>query len=106
MQPAGEKLAEKIALLNVKAPLIPVVHNVHAQTESDPEKIKSLLVQQIYSPVKWVGCIETMASAGIEKIVECGPGKVLSGLNKRIDRSLQSYNIESPDGLSKALADI
>ena len=103
MRPAGEKLAEKVAGLEVSAPQIPVVHNVHAQTESDPQAIKDLLVEQIYSPVKWTGCVQTMAQAGITTTLECGPGKVLSGLSKRIDKSLSSYNIEDTAGLEKAL---
>lgn len=103
MKPAGEKLAEKIAQLDVLSPAIPVVHNVHAQTESDPEKIKALLVEQIYSPVKWTSCIQTMVAAGINTTLECGPGKVLSGLSKRIDKSVESFNIETSAGLEKAL---
>lgn len=106
MKPAGEKLAEKVAELTVKSPVIPVVHNVHAQTESDPEKIKALLVQQIYSPVNWVGCVETMLAAGIEQTVECGPGTVLSGLNRRVKKSLQVFSLESPAGFEKALTDL
>lgn len=105
MRPAAEKLAEKIAGVSVVAPVIPVVHNVHAQTENDPEKIKELLVRQLYSPVRWTNCIQTMVVAGIEKTLECGPGKVLSGLSKRIDRSLTGYNIEEPAALKKALAE-
>ena len=105
MRPAGEKLAEKVAALTVVTPSIPVVHNVHAQTERDPEKIKKLLVQQIYSPVKWTSCIHTMLAAGIEKTLECGPGKVLSGLSKRINKSLSSFNIETPESLDKALSE-
>ena len=106
MRPAGEKLAESIARLDVQAPSIPVVHNVHAQLESDPVKIKQLLVQQIYSPVKWTACMQTMVDAGISRTVECGPGKVLSGLCKRIDRALNSYTIEDPVGLERALAEL
>lgn len=106
MRPAGEKLAESVAELDVASPEIPVIHNVHAQTETDPEKIKQLLVQQIYSPVLWTGCVQAMVALGIDKTLECGPGKVLSGLSKRIDRSLSSYSIEEPAGLEKALADL
>ena len=105
MRPAGEKLAEKVAELTIGAPAIPVVHNVHAQTESDPEKIKTLLVEQIYSPVKWTNCIQTMVAMGISKTLECGPGKVLGGLSRRIDRSLTSLSIEDPAGLEKSLAE-
>jgi [acyl-carrier-protein] S-malonyltransferase len=106
MKPAGEKLAEKLAGISFNTPTIPVIHNVHGQTEVDPQKIKDLLVEQIFSPVKWVSCIEAMVAAGIEKTVECGPGKVLSGLNKRVNKSIQSFTIETPDGLDKALTEI
>lgn len=106
MKPAGEKLAASIDALEFLAPSIPVVHNVHAQLESDPEKIKQLMVQQIYSPVKWTGCMKTMVDAGITKTVECGPGKVLSGLCKRIDRSLSSYSVEDPASLERAVSEL
>ena len=104
MQPAGVKLAEKIAGLTFLVPAIPVIHNVHAQTEADPEAIKALLIQQISSPVKWTACIQAMVAGGVDRAVECGPGKVLTGLNRRIDKSLSGFNIESPEGLDKALA--
>ncbi|MBM7423862.1 ACP S-malonyltransferase [Spongiibacter marinus] len=104
MRPAGEKLAQALAELTINAPVIPVVHNVHAQTEANPAQIKELLTQQIYSAVKWVSCVQTMTDSGIEMTVECGPGKVLSGLNKRIQKSLQCLNLESPETLEAALA--
>lgn len=103
MKPAGERLAEVVAGLQLTAPQIPVVHNVHAATESDPDKIRTLLVEQIYSPVQWTGCIETIVREGASQIVECGPGKVLGGLNRRIDKSLQSYSLEEPDDLVATL---
>lgn len=103
MKPAGEKLAEKMAGLTIKEPDVPVIHNVHAQAETDPERIRAIMVEQIYSPVKWTSCIQAMVKSGIAITLECGPGKVLSGLSKRIDKSLTSYNIESPEGLDKAL---
>lgn len=102
MQPAGERLAEAMADLDINSPEIPVVHNVHAQTESDPEAIRALLVQQIYSPVQWTRCIQAMTDAGVTNIVECGPGKVLSGLNRRIDKALASYSLEDPESLASA----
>ncbi|WP_373084398.1 ACP S-malonyltransferase [Zhongshania sp.] len=103
MQPAGEKLAEALAVLSLQSPTIPVVHNVHGQTERDPLAIKALLVEQIYSAVKWVSCVETMTAAGITATIEAGPGKVLSGLNKRIEKSLSCLNIDSPETLAAAL---
>lgn len=106
MRPAGEQLAEVIANTVFLAPQIPVVHNVHAQTESDPQKIKSLMVEQIYSPVRWAACIQAISASGAINMVECGPGKVLSGLNRRIDKSLQSFSIENPEDLLKTQAEL
>jgi [acyl-carrier-protein] S-malonyltransferase len=103
MRPAGERLAQVLADITLSAPDIPVVHNVHAATETDPAAIRALLVEQIYSPVKWTGCIAAMQSAGVTRLVECGPGAVLSGLNRRIDRQLESYTIEEPAALAAAI---
>ncbi|KZX56604.1 malonyl CoA-acyl carrier protein transacylase [Halioglobus sp. HI00S01] len=106
MKPAGERLAEALAEITIAAPKVPVVHNVHAQTESDPEKIRALLVEQIYSPVQWTRCVQAMVEAGVERVVECGPGKVLSGLNRRIDKTLTSFSLEEPDSLASTLAEL
>lgn len=103
MKPAGEKLAEALAQITIATPEIPVVHNVHARTESEPGKIHELLVEQIYSPVQWTRCIQTMIDQGIGNVVECGPGKVLSGLNRRIDKSLESFSLEEPETLASTL---
>jgi [acyl-carrier-protein] S-malonyltransferase len=103
MRPAGERLAEVLEAIEVNSPQIPVIHNVHAKPESDPRRIRELLVEQIYSPVRWTSCVQAMAAANVVNLVECGPGKVLSGLNRRIDKNLQSFNIEEPDALSAAL---
>lgn len=104
MKPAGEKLAEAMADVKIEAPSVPVIHNVHAQSENDPEKIRALLVEQIFSPVQWTRCVQAIAGAGAGSVIECGPGKVLSGLNRRIDKSLQSYSLEDPDSLMETLA--
>lgn len=106
MRPAGEQLDEAIAGISVAAPEVPVVHNVNGATESDPERIRQLLVEQIYSPVQWTQCIQSIAEAGLTRVVECGPGKVLSGLNRRIDKSLQSFSLEEPDALAATLAEL
>jgi len=106
MRPAGEQLAQAIAEVRISPPAIPVVHNVHARTESDPEKIRGLLVEQIYSPVQWTRCIQAMVSAGANQLVECGPGKVLAGLARRIDKSLQCHALEQPDDLLAAVAEL
>jgi [acyl-carrier-protein] S-malonyltransferase len=104
MRPAGDSLARVVAELSFAEPEIPVVHNVHAQTEQDPGRIRELLVEQIYSPVQWTACIQAMTARGVTDIVECGPGKVLSGLNRRIDKAVQSFSLEEPDELLAAIA--
>lgn len=103
MTPAGERLAQVLDGMALKPPIVPVVHNVHAKTETDPEKIKALLVEQISSPVLWTQCAQSMQAQGITAMIECGPGKVLSGLAKRIDKSIQGYPTETPDALNKAI---
>lgn len=104
MRPAGDKLREAMAALKFAAPTIPVVHNVNAQTESDPEKIKAILFEQIFSPVQWTQCVQALASKGITSVVECGPGKVLCGLVKRIDKNINCLGIEDSAGLDAALS--
>lgn len=104
MRPAGEKLEKVLADVRINTPEIPVVHNVHAQTESDPARIETLLTEQIYSPVKWVGCVRQLVDSGVGVVLECGPGKVLSGLNKRIHKPLNSYTSDAPASFEAALA--
>ena len=103
MKPAGEQLCEQLNRLTVREPVIPVVHNVHAQTESHPDAIKALLVQQIAKPVRWTACVRYMIDNGVSVMIECGAGKVLTGLGRRIDKTLTSHVIESPDGLQQAI---
>jgi [acyl-carrier-protein] S-malonyltransferase len=104
MKPAGERLADVVAGIAINSPKIPVVHNVHAAPERDPQRIRELLVEQIYSPVQWTRCVETIVKSGAVNIVECGPGKVLSGLCRRIDKSLQCFSLEEPEDLLVTLA--
>jgi [acyl-carrier-protein] S-malonyltransferase len=104
MRPAGDKLRAAMSDLVFKTPAIPVVHNVHAQPETDPQKIKDILFEQIFSPVKWVGCVQYLARHGITTTVECGPGKVLGGLIKRIDKAVGCLSIEDVTGLDEALS--
>jgi len=106
MKPAADRLAEQINATEFKAPQIPVVHNVTAQTEADPQKIKALMIEQIYSAVRWVECVNTMSQAGITTTVECGPGKVLSGLNKRINAELTTLSIEKSEEVDSVLAQL
>ncbi|WP_444957916.1 ACP S-malonyltransferase [Microbulbifer sp. ANSA003] len=103
MRPAAEKLTPQIEATEFNAPEIPIVHNVHAELESDPEKIKTLMIEQIYRPVRWTACAQKIIGSGVEQMVECGPGKVLSGLIKRVDRSVSCHAIDSPSNFNEAL---
>ncbi len=106
MRPAAERLAEQITATVFSAPNISVVHNVTAQVEANPEKIKALMIEQIYSPVRWVECVNTMAEKGITFTLECGPGKVLSGLIKRINVELTTASLEKPEELQAVLTSL
>ena len=102
MKPAAEKMAEALAAASFSAPAIPVVQNVDATFCDDPGQIRENLVRQMYSAVLWTDCVGTIKGAGIETLVECGPGKVLAGLAKRIDRGMTAHNI----GDSAQVADV
>lgn len=104
MQPAGEALATEMASISFNVPSIPIVHNVNAQTESSPEKIRQLMIEQTSSAVQWTRCVQFMVEAGIEQTIECGPGKVLSGLSRRIHKPLAVAALEKPDAIAAALA--
>ncbi len=104
MQPAADKLAQDIQTTAFSAPVIPVIHNVTLDSEADPELIKQLLIRQITAPVPWVGTVQKLSSIGITMMCECGPGKVLSGLGKRIDQCITGFHTGTLDGLESALA--
>jgi len=106
MQPAAEQLAEMVNGTAFAQPQIPVLHNVHAQTETNPESIKALMLEQIYRPVMWVHCIQGLKANGTEILIECGPGRVLNGLTKRIDRDLTSFSTDDVASLENALTSI
>lgn len=89
MQPAAERLAELLTTINIKTPELPVINNVDVKPYLNAEAIREGLVKQLYMPVRWVEIIQYAVKAGITQLIECGPGKVLTGLNKRIDKNLQ-----------------
>ncbi|MCK5894707.1 MAG: ACP S-malonyltransferase [Endozoicomonadaceae bacterium] len=95
MKPAAEKLAVDLTAIVFSSPKIPVVQNVSAQVVSDVDQIRDNLVQQLYSPVRWAESIRLIAEAGISHLYECGPGNVLAGLGKRIERSQTYCSLES-----------
>ena len=103
MQPAADLLAARLAQTAIRAPRIPVLHNVHAETENDVEKLRALLTRQVASPVRWVQTISAIARRGVTHIVELGPGKVLTGLNKRIADSVTCLAVHDAASLDAAL---
>lgn len=105
MQPAAEQLAIILKDVAIQAPGIPVINNADVTSPSEPDAIRDALVRQLYSPVRWVETIEKMATDGVDRLIECGPGKVLVGLNKRIVRNMAAQAVLDPDSLSAALAE-
>ena len=95
MKPAAGRLSEDLAAVMFNAPCISVVQNVSAQVVDDVEQIRENLVRQLYSPVRWVETIRLMADSGVSRLFECGPGNVLAGLGKRIERSQVYTSLES-----------
>ena len=88
MKPAADKLKEKLAGITLAAPQIPVLNNVDVSIETDAERIREALYRQAFGPVRWVECVQAIQAQGLTTLVECGPGKVLAGLAKRIDPAL------------------
>ena len=104
MQPAGERLQGYLREVRVTTPRIPVIHNVDVKLAATPQAIREALVRQAAAPVRWVETIQTMAQLGVTHVVECGPGKVLSGLTKRINGDLQSFAVVDKASCEQALA--
>jgi [acyl-carrier-protein] S-malonyltransferase len=103
MRPAAEKLKGYLEKLALAAPKIAVVNNVDVAVESDPARIKQALVRQAASPVRWVEAIRRMVDSGVTHIVECGPGKVLAGMTKRIAPGVKSFAAADRASLEEAL---
>ena len=103
MKPAADKLAVALQDITFSAPQVPVVNNVDVRAESDPEAIRSALVRQLYSPVRWTESVEFMAAQGVTSLLEVGPGKVLTGLTKRIVDTLTAAAVNDAASLTAAL---
>ncbi|HTH79424.1 MAG TPA: ACP S-malonyltransferase [Ramlibacter sp.] len=101
MKPAADKLKAKLAETAFQAPRIPVVNNIEVKTESEPDRIRAALYEQAFGPVRWVECVRDMKSRGITTIVECGPGKALAGMCKRIDAELTGLALFDPATLAE-----
>jgi [acyl-carrier-protein] S-malonyltransferase len=102
MKPAAERLKERLAATPLASPAIPVVNNIEVKVESDPGRIKAALYEQAFGPVRWVECIRAIQARGVDTIVECGPGKVLAGMVKRIAPELTGLAVYDPATLAEA----
>lgn len=103
MRPAAQQMAQRLGNVDIRAPKVPVIHNVHVKSETMADGIRNALVRQIESPVRWVETVRAMLSAGATRFMECGPGKVLAGLNKRIDKRAETLAVYDPATLRAAL---
>jgi len=103
LKPAAERLAAYLGKVAIHPPRLPVLNNVDVATESDPVRIKDALARQACRPVRWVEVVRRIAGAGITHIVECGPGRVLAGLTRRIDGSLQGHAVADEQSLEQTL---
>ncbi len=103
MEPAQKAFAADLESVTIQKPAIPVVQNVDATTAASVGELREKLLAQISQPVLWTGCVRTMADSGVTRLVECGPGRVLAGLIKRVDKSLMTDNLGTLDGMREAL---
>jgi [acyl-carrier-protein] S-malonyltransferase len=102
MKPAAERLREKLASVTLVAPRIPVVNNIDAAVQADPEALRDALYRQAFGPVRWVEVVQALRARGLTHVLECGPGKVLSGLVKRVDADAVSMTLFDPATLAEA----
>jgi [acyl-carrier-protein] S-malonyltransferase len=106
LQAAATRLAERLATVALRAPAIPVIHNVDVVQHAEPDAIRTALAQQAASPVRWTATVRAMAGRGVTHVVECGPGKVLAGLTKRIVDGLPAYALTDSEALDAALLEL
>jgi [acyl-carrier-protein] S-malonyltransferase len=104
MKPAAENMRRVLAQTTMQKPVLPVLHNADVASYPEVEKIRDALVRQLYSPVRWVETVQAMEKRGVNIVIECGPGKVLAGLNKRSGRDLVTLSVFDPDTLEEALS--
>ena len=102
MHPAAERMRARLLQMKIETPRIPVLHNAQVRAEKDADAIRAALVSQVESPVRWVEIVQTMAADGVDKLIECGPGRVLTGLNKRINKQTQTLPVYDPETMQLA----
>lgn len=103
LRPVGERLAQALAAVELRAPQVPLVNNVDVAVETEPARIRDALIRQAYGPVRWVEVVHKLKTLGVTRVIEFGPGKVLAGLVSRIDRGLQVAAVYDPASLEAAL---
>jgi [acyl-carrier-protein] S-malonyltransferase len=106
LAPAAAKLKERLASIPVGAPRIPVVNNVDADAYDEPDRIRDALVRQADHPVRWVECVRAMAGRGVTHVAECGPGKILAPLVRRIADTAQGYALVDREAMEQTLAEL
>lgn len=104
MRPAAERLGERLEAVTFSPAEIRVLHNVNVATSANAGEMREALTRQLYSPVRWVETVQKMRAEGVAQVVECGPGKVLAGLNRRIDRTLTSVALTDPQAIAQLAA--
>jgi [acyl-carrier-protein] S-malonyltransferase len=104
MRPAAERLRERLGAIEVRTPVVPVVHNRFVEAFDDPARIRQALVEQLDHPVRWIETVQFLVGRGVKRIVECGPGKVLTGLSKRIAGDAECIAVTDSAALAAALA--
>ncbi len=104
MQPAADAMAGMLADIEIRSPRIPVIHNCDVTEHDQPDEIRAALVAQLCSPVRWTESVRSITGGGIMKLAECGPGRVLSGLGRRIERSAEWVALEQPETIEQTIA--
>ena len=106
MKPAADRMRQQLESIPLQAPRIPILHNVDVTSHPDAAALKEILVQQLVSPVRWVATIQAFAASGITHVIECGPGKVLTGLDKRIDPNLHHLSLADSEAIKQAIGNL
>jgi [acyl-carrier-protein] S-malonyltransferase len=104
MKPAAEELRARLAATEFAVPAFPVVNNIDVAAVSDAPGMREALYRQAFGPVRWVEVVQALKARGVTHVIECGPGKVLAGMAKRIDAELQSFCVADPASLAEARA--
>ena len=103
MRPAAERMRERLKTVKIGTSIVPVLHNADVSSADSADAVRDALVRQLYQPVRWVDTIRAMVSAGATHFLECGPGKVLAGLNKRIAPEAQTFSFGDEPAFKEAL---